>query len=193
MWVSIIASLGGAFLGSVIGPLILDWWLKPRIQVSSMDEVLSERGVIYHRLAIANRGRRELRSCVGAISIKNVGYDDITTTPKKQMITPEDFHNKGEMENELLHWSTLGHGSSQSINPMVTAKLDLYRVLLSNDGKPDLIQLPSEHGWEPLKITLRPRALPYNGTIVVSGANTDPRELHFQLVVEENDVRFIMK
>jgi hypothetical protein len=193
MWVSIIASLGGAFLGSVIGPWILDWWFKPRIQVSSADEVLRERGVLYHRVAITNRGRRELRSCVSAISIRNMAYDDIAATAKKQVITPEDFRSKSHMENELLHWSTLGHGSSQNINPKVTAKLDLYRVLLSSDGKPDLIQIPSEQGWEPLKISLRPRALPYDGKVVISGANTEPREVDFKFVTAEDDVHFVMK
>jgi len=193
MWMPIIASLGGAFLGSVIGPWILDWWFKPRIQVSSTDEVLRERDVLYHRLAITNRGRRELRSCVSTISIRNMAYDDIATTAKKQVITPEDFRSKGHMENELLHWSTLGHGSSQNINPKVTVKLDLYRVLLSGDGKSDLIQIPSEQGWEPLKISLRPRARPYDGAVVVSGANTEPRAVEFELVTREDDVHFVMK
>lgn len=193
MWGAIAAALVGAFLGSVIGPLILNWWFKPRILVASADDVLREQGVLYHRLAISNEGKRELVSCVGSISIIDIGREDVAVTAKKQLLNPEDFRRSAKMENELLRWATLGHGVSQTINPKVTAKLDLYRVLLSNDGKPELVQLPSEHGWEPIRITLRPRALPYNGTMVVSGANTEPRQFHFQLVTDEDDVRFVLR
>ena len=191
-WVSLVSSLGGAFLGVVLWPLIRQWWFRPRICVASHDEILHEQGVLYHRLAITNGGRLELGSCAAYITIRDIGHDDIAVTARKQLISPDSFKHGAEMENEPLPWDTPRSGSTfQTLNPKTTAKLNLYRVLLSNDGKPDLIQFPSEQGWEPLKISLRLRSTSYNGTVVISAANVGARKLQFQLVADNNDVRFI--
>lgn len=171
--------LVGAILGGLLLPLMGRWYSRPILVFKRFDDILvGHKGQAFHRLLVRNRGRTAATRCSALISLWPIA-------PGQAIAGEKTFHSSGafarrpRLEHELLCWSKSGNPPEITIYPHSGARVDLFMAQFDETGRPDVIFIPSEEGWSMHRIALVPGL--YRGRILVSGENTHPHVLYFEI------------
>ena len=144
----------GLIVGLIVGYSIEEirsYIKRPKITVNNVIIPLS--GVTtFYSIAVKNEGETVARNCEGLLTLENIEpIDDIAPVRERTTLSPTSFRPLKDMN---LCWARMINGNSYSISifPKTEQLLDLCKV---ERAQPPIIYIPSERGWEPLRIALK--------------------------------------
>lgn len=195
MTVQVFLNFAAFALGVVAGYFAVylrEWYVRPKLEIIEGPPMFGS-DLVKHVLIVRNLGKTVARNVVAALQIDVSRQDLLTASELDEVVEgPGSWHIGSPLisptnfripRGDKLCWEDIGNPLKMDINPGLHAGLSTYRVTLPSKE----ILIPTEQGWAPLKMVLRPRK--YRATIVVSGENAQPREVRFDLEPGHADVK----
>jgi len=188
-------------IGTVLGTELSRYIYRPKVKVryKDIDPNIDQTGV-YWSIQIENAGRCVAQDCIATISLFSISVDDIVSsqdasvdenlpkyvgenidleTPREQILKVGHFR---EIRRTSLCWAKLGNPDSISINPGVSATLDICKFQKSQDRK--YFIFPSEDGWRRVRVRLQKNKL--TGYILICPSNEFPTRVNIELTVDDS-------
>jgi hypothetical protein len=131
------------------------------------------RATIYS-LVVSNEGETAARLCRARIMLSDLEQKDIIDVGgTNARVNPENFMSVIKTD---INW---GHRRELTIRSGDDAEIEILRLMHDPDGKPQRFEIPSENGWSPICVALRPsvyyftvRVVPLNGRPTKAGIET---------------------
>ncbi len=171
--------------------VIRQWLEEPRLSIETEAPFVHDIS-IFHTLLVRNNGRRGAEGCEGKLTL-NITPDDVIDG-YDGWLTRTAFKPLREAN---VSWSkrTGGNRHEVSIKAKGSESLEIVRLVKvpqkMKDGHPIgqpllLFQIPSEKGWDPIRVALAPKN--YEGRIRIESMNSEPAEKGLRIEFNKGDV-----
>jgi len=186
-WVMALLAFFGAAFGVVVSIYIEQFLIKPIFRVEETDDKFYSplTKCVHHRLRIRNIGLRAATNCTAALTLKDIIKDDIDSTVESVILNSNSFDDQPHsIIEEGLCWSQIGNPSFITINKKSQARLDFYYVPSTQSGTPRIFVYSEEARLRMVLFASRT----YEGEILLTSSNTNPRHIVFRLERLDRDV-----
>ena len=164
----------------------------PSLLLSDERSVLRQRVIekIYHSVFIKNEGKTVAKNCIGTLILLNAETSDLLPPllAKDCFIDPS-YTGKRALGGSLC-WARAENPSSININAYDEALLDICRVVVKDSQS--CIEIPSERGWECIRMALR-LGKEYEAILRVTAENAQKVEKRIVIKPVDHNVKIEFK
>jgi len=137
---------------------------------------------VHYTVYVQNLGKLGAESCVAKLTL---GYEAENVIGADSVLSNSTFALKrNRIDDESIMWFPF-EKEHIDIRPDEKGRnrLDLFKVVKNNEGKPSKFIFPSIKGWNPALVVLKPAT--YEGVIKISPMNDKPCEKRFVINYDE--------